>query len=263
MKDGDNTKSKLNSLNADTKECKKIKDDKKGRNGELHKNHRKRLDEKISKYGFESLPDHEKLESILYVVIPRGDTNEIAHNLLNEFGTIGGVLNAGFERLQKVNGIGYRTARFLSELNSIAGEVLRYSKCGAYLLDTNEKIIEYISTYYIGRLTECSYMFTLDRTMHLTGVIKLSEGTVNQTHVYPQKVAEYAIMHKADSVIIAHNHPAGTLEPSEQDVQVAKAVEMALMGVGVNYYDNLIITPDNYYSFKENGRLLKLNWVCE
>lgn len=233
------------------------------RPGDIHKNHRKRLDKKIEYSGFESLPDHEQLESILFVIIPRGDTNALAHYLLDEFGTLQGVLNAGFEKLQKVKGVGYRTARFLSQLNDVAGVILRNQQENVYCLDTSEKIRGYISTYYLGRLTECSYLFILDATKHLNGVIKLSDGTTSQTHIYPQKVAKYAVTHSAYAVIIAHNHPGGTLEPSVHDINVTKSVNAALAAVGVKLYDSVIVSGRNYFSFRDNGYLYKLKWINE
>jgi len=231
------------------------------RNGELHKNHRKRLDKKIEKYGFETLPDHEQLEAILFVVIPRSDTNELAHRLLNRFGTFQGVLNAGYKKLNEVEGVGYRTAMFLSQLNGVAGVILRNQQEGLYMLDTTDKIRGYISTYYLGRLKESSYVFFLDANNRLRGTEKISEGTIDQTHVYPREVAKCALDNSASSVIIAHNHPSGIIEPSTQDINITKSIETALSVVGISLYDSVIISDNNYFSFRDNGYLTRLKWM--
>lgn len=228
--------------------------------GDYHKNHRKRIDKKVEQYGFETLPDHEQLEYILFSVIPRGDTNILAHRLLEEFGTLQGVLNADKKHIQKVEGVGYRTACFLSNLNDVAGLILRNQQNGPYVLDTSDRIRGYISTFYIGRLNECSYIFMLDATKRLKSVLKMSDGTTNQTHIYPQRVAQQAVINSASEVIIAHNHPSGTIEPSTQDINVTKAVEAALMAVGVKLHDSVIIGGNNYFSFKDSGYLFKLRW---
>lgn len=231
------------------------------RNGELHKNHRKRIDRKIEKHGFETLPDHEQLEAILFVAIPRGDTNELAHQLLNRFGTFQGVLNAGYKKLLEVKGVGYRTAMFLSQLNGVAGVILRNQQEGIHTLDTSEKIRGYISTYYLGRLREASYIFFLDANNRLRSTEKLSEGTIDQTHIYPREVAKCALENSASSVIIAHNHPSGIIEPSPQDINITKALEAALSAVGVRLYDSVIISDNSYFSFRDNGYLIKVRWI--
>ena len=231
------------------------------KNGSLHANHRKRIDEKIRRNGFEFLPDHEQLEFLLFVAIPMGDTNELAHRLLERFGTMKGVLNAGYKKLKEVKGVGVRTAMYLSQLNSVAGVIVRSQDDKPVVLDTNEKIGNYIRTYYLGRLKEASYIFFLDGRSRLIGAEKLSDGTIDETYVYPREVLKVTLESSASAVILAHNHPTGLVEPSSQDIAVNKRIESSLRHIGVRLEDNIIVSGNNYYSFRENGYLSTLKWI--
>lgn len=226
----------------------------------LHENHRKRLDAKAERIGFDFLELHEQLEEILYVTIPRGDTNGIAHALLDKFGTLRGVLTAEVSELEKVKGVGRRTAVFLSQLNSIAGLIVRNQTDEKVALDTSEKIGKFISSYYIGKEIETSYMFNLDSNRRVKSVIKISEGVSDETYIYPQTVAKNAVRYGANMVIISHNHPGGTMEPSPQDIEITKSVEYALASVGVSLLDSVIVADGECFSLRENGFFYKLRW---
>lgn len=227
----------------------------------VHKDHRQRLDRKVENYDFETLPDHEQLEFILYVIIPQRDTNELAHRLLNHFGSFKGVLNAERSELSKIRGVGYRTAMFISQLNRMAGVIVRSQYQKNPVLETSAQIKEYIMTYYLGRLKEVSYLMFLDSNKHLIGTEKLSEGTTDRTHIYPREVVKLAVMNNASYVIIAHNHPSGFVEPSEQDINVTKGIEVALSAVDISLHDSVIVSGDGFYSFRENGYLTRLRWM--
>lgn len=252
-------KESLNKLYALKEEREKRKSPKQKKS--VHHNHRQRVDKKVEEYGFENLPDHEKLEYILYVTIPRCDTNALAYSLLGEFGTLQGVFSAKAKELKRVKGIGYRTAHFLSQLNDVAGVIVRSQKDSNVIFNDTKKAKEYIQSYYLGRLTENSYMFMLDANRRLKNTVKISEGVNNHSYIYPQKVAQKALLNDAHSVVIAHNHPGGSVEPSTDDIEVTKKIEITLNAVGIQLYDSVIISDDNYFSFRENGYVVSLKWI--
>ena len=86
------------------------------RNAELHKDHRKRMREKFTKIGLSAFRDHEILEMLLFYTVPRRDTNETGHNLLKEFGSLGGVFSASKQELCKVEGIGDASAEYMGKI---------------------------------------------------------------------------------------------------------------------------------------------------
>lgn len=227
----------------------------------LHENHRQRLDAKAERIGFEFLEAHEQLEEILYVTIPRGDTNGIAHDLLDAFGTLRGVLNAEVSELEKIKGIGHRTAVFISQLNSIAGLIVRSHADNSIKLNKTENMGKYISSFYIGKEIETSYMFNLDCNYRVKSVVKISEGVSDETYIIPQTVAKNAVRYGANKVVISHNHPGGTMEPSAEDIEVTKRVEFALNSVGIELYDSVVVADSECFSLRENGFFYKLNWL--
>lgn len=235
---------------------------KKNKSGKLHANHRKRLDSKIEKYGFDSLNEYEQLEYILYVVRPRIDTNEIAHLLIDEFGSLSAVLSTSAKKLQKVEGVGYRTASFISQLNVVSGIVLRSHEERKKVNFSNQsEMIGYIQTFYIGKKHEVVYIFILDRNNNLIKIQKISDGNNRQTEVYVNKIMMSAMENHAASIVIAHNHPSGNSTPSPEDVSTAHYLREVLGTVGINLLDNVIVSDNNYYSFKEDKYFEKLIWM--
>ncbi len=219
----------------------------------LHDGHRKRLDDKALE-SFDTLAMHEYLEFLLFNVIPRSNTNDIAHRLLKRFGSLKGVLNADPNELEKVGGVGHRVAMYLSTLNGIAGLVLR-SQMDYKTLDNAEKIREYVSTYFIGREKECSYIFLLDSHNRLKGEKLLSEGVSDETYIYTENICEIALARDAKKIILAHNHPSGVAKASENDITVSKSLEIKLHNINVKLIDSVIVTDGDYYSLRANGHL--------
>ena len=111
----------------------------------LHKEHRIRVKKKFRNFGLSSFEDHEKLELLLYYVIPRKDTNPIAHDLLNEFKTLGAVFAASIDELTKINGIGIEAATLIKIIPELSKELViqRYEDI---CLDDYAKSRDYFST---------------------------------------------------------------------------------------------------------------------
>lgn len=227
----------------------------------IHDNHRKRIDKKVCELGFEVLEEHEQLEEILFAVIPRGDTNALAHRLIEQFGSLAGVLNADIRELKKIEGVGHRTAVFLISIPQMLGAVERSLNDRKMLkFDCFEDMERFVRSYFFGKLVECAYMFSLNSTYKLMNVTKLSEGVGAETYIYPQVVARQAILDRASAVIIAHNHPCGNLNPSINDVKLSRRISQALAAVEVELYDSVIISQGKCYSMRENGYL---DGLCE
>ncbi len=208
---------------------------------DLHKDHRKRMDEKSQAAGLHNMPEHEVLEKILFAVIPRGNTNEIAKELCDRFGGIGNVLTADVGELMEIKGVGKRAAYFLHELPDILGIVERSLNCIESKIKSREDACRYVKTFFYGKVTEQFYMISLTSTGHIIKHNKISEGVTNEVHVYARNVAQTAMQNKAHSVIIAHNHPGGTAEASWGDVQCTREIEKALKTLGIELYDSIVV----------------------
>jgi DNA repair protein RadC len=222
----------------------------------MNEKHRARLDKKIEILGLEMLEPHEQLEYILYTVIPRADTNKLAHRLLSQFGTIQGVLNADPKTLESITGVGSRTAKFLSSLLTLLGVVERSIKTNpAPKFDTLENTVKYVKSYFHGKLNEAAYLFSLTASNRLCAINKISDGIGGETFVFPQKVARQAIHDYANGVVLAHNHPGGSVNPSTSDIMLSRKLEDAFKAVDIRFIDSIIISGDNYFSLSQKGYL--------
>ncbi|MBR5155820.1 MAG: hypothetical protein IKW62_05020 [Clostridia bacterium] len=222
----------------------------------LHDKHRQRLDKKVCEYGLEMLEPHEQLEHLLFAVIPRGDTNKIAHRLLEKFVSVGAVINADPKELEKIEGVGPRTAMFLTTLPSLLGIVERSVKVSKPPeLFTQNSIIKFVRTYFYGRLNEAVYLFSLNSAYKLIAVSKVSEGIAGAAYVFPAQLMRQAIRDNASAVIVAHNHPGGKVQPSRNDIDLSRKLVDAFKAVDIEFKDSVIVSGDRYFSMRENGYL--------
>ena len=215
--------------------------------------HRKRIKEKYEKSGIDGWLDYEVLELVLSYAIPRKDTKPIAKELLSRFKTINGVLDSDRKELQTIREISEHTAFFLKLLKDVA---ILYMENGIHnrdLLSSPQVVYDYLKASLKGAVDEEFKMLFLDSRNQLIAVETFKIGTVNRSVVYPRKVVERALYNHAVGVIIAHNHPAGTLQPSQDDRGVTKAIKEALKTVDITLLDHIIIGNNDYYSFRNNG----------
>ena len=224
-----------------------------------HEEHRKRLDKKVMEQGLEMLEEHEQLEHLLYAVIPRKDTNELAHKLLRRFRSIAGVLNADVEELREIEGVGPRCAMFLSTLPQLLGIVERSMTVNAPpKLDNFEKIEKFARTYFYGKLIEEAYVISLNSSYALLGISKISKGVQNETQVYPVLAVKQAIRDNASAVIVMHNHPCGILSPSHSDFTLTAKLAIAFQAVDIEFYDSIIVSGGKCFSMDQNYTLEKI-----
>ncbi len=206
-----------------------------------HKNHRDRVKTKYLEHGLECFADHEVLELILFFAIPQKDTNELAHELINRFGSLRGVLDATPEELCEVNGIKSHAAVLLGLIRDINRRCILSETVKGDVFDTVSKVGNYLVGYFSGLTHErvCAMLF--DNSMRLIDCVKISDGTVTGASIDYRLVAQVAISRRATSVILAHNHPLGIPTPSRDDREVSRAVEAALSVVGINLLEHIIV----------------------
>lgn len=185
--------------------------------------HRQRIKEKYEKSGIDGWLDYEVLELALSYAIARKDTKPIAKDLLSQFKSINGVLGADRKDVEAVAGVSGHTALFLKLLKDIA---VLYAEHGIHnrdLLPSPQVVYDYLRTSLKGAPDEEFRILFLDSRNQLITIESFATGTVNRSVVYPRKVVERALYHHAVGVIIAHNHPAGMLSPSQEDREGLKS----------------------------------------
>ena len=222
----------------------------------LHKGHRARLKARFLKEGLDGFEDHQVLELLLFQAIPRIDTNPLAHQLMQRFGSLSAVLEADPKDLASIDGVGANVAAFLSMIPQITRRYfhnrVRHSR---KTLNTSEAAAEYLVPLMAGRPEEVFYLICLDSQLRVLYPALISEGTVKDALVHPRHVVEAAVRHKAASVILAHNHPAGSAKPSPHDQKLTKHLVQALGGIQVQVVDHIIVAGELIYSFQREGIL--------
>ena len=231
--------------------------DKAGAEHNVHENHRARMQQRVQTYGLESLADHELLEYLLFFVIPRRDTNPLAHRLIDHFGGLHQVLDASYDHLLEVEGIGPASARLLSTYLPVNRCYLR-SRAQRAGLETLEKQAEYLLPLFHGQNMEIVYELLLDDRFRLLRAVRLAEGVSNSVQLDTKKAVAEALRSGATTVVLAHNHPGGYEVPSADDAVITGKLMQQLDVVGIALLDHIIVAQDRYLSMRATGRLPRL-----
>ena len=217
--------------------------------------HRERLRGKYDRGGFTSLHDYEQLELLLSYVISRKDVKPIAKELILKFKTLDGVIKSPVEKLQEIDGLGDRSAIFFKVIGDVAKETFKQKarEIDIVTISGTEDLIKYLrNDIGYSKIEEFKVIF-LNSSNNLIEAEKLSIGTIDKSPVYPREVVERVIYHKAKSIILAHNHPSGSLRPSRADIEITLKLKKILEILDVRILDHIILTRDSHYSFLEDG----------
>ncbi|MDE7348583.1 MAG: hypothetical protein K2N53_02855 [Clostridia bacterium] len=220
-----------------------------------HQGHRDRMRERVVSQGIENMPEHEILEFLLYPLIPLKDTNPIAHDLIERFGSLENVLDASPKVLLEVKNMTRNAALYLSAFPQI---VKRYNlqKFGAKpLLDTVAHAVEYLQRLFLGDKEESIYMLILSAKGTLLSSCKVGVGTLSSCQLNTREFILRTADSQGNCIMIAHNHPSGSHLPSFDDCEFTRWLISLAEVLGIALIDHIIIAADGYYSFRENNML--------
>jgi len=221
----------------------------------LHQGHRQRVKARYLEEGLDAFADHQVLEMLLFYCIPMKDTNELAHKMIREFGSLTGLFEAHPKEICKRCEVSENTAILVSLIPKLAGRYYK-GKLGARpVLGNPQAAGEYIKTLFAGRTYEAFYVISLDAQNRVNHATLVHEGTINEAPVYPRLIVEAALRHKANTIIVAHNHPGGSLRPSKGDIEVTKTIREATEAIAIRVVDHIIVAGDQFFSFADNGLL--------
>lgn len=215
--------------------------------------HRQRLRDRFLASGFDGFNDYEVIELLLTLAIPRSDVKEAAKLLVSRFGNLRGIMDAPIEALQEVKGIGSVAPVAFRIIRSAATLYLQQSA------ESEEPLLapDRLSAFWrlrIGSLpNEVFEVAYLDSTYRMLrdGVERLEEGTIDRAAVYPRSVMQAALKRGAAALVLAHNHPNGNIQPSEQDKVLTRAIVLAAETIHMKIVDHLIVSPDDTFSFRK------------
>lgn len=221
----------------------------------LHDGHRKRLEQRFLQHGLASFEPVNVLELLLFFTYKRGDTNEVAHRLLDRFGSFSGVLNAPYDALLAVEGVGPASATLLRLVRESAQVYLSDRGQKGVSLTSTADAGDYVAPRFVGCVNEEVQVVLLDDKNKVLRTAKLFEGTVNMAPITIKKVVAEVIATNATGVILAHNHPGGLALPSANDRIATRELEQALKLINVRLVDHIIVADDDYVSMADSGML--------
>ncbi len=216
----------------------------------LHSGHRARMRKDFSLNGFSNWHEHNVLEFILHKGLPRVDTNEIAHKLINECGGFAEVFRAPKEQLTSVMGIGNETAEYIHML----GEFVHYYN--GVRFDINRLVLDsetcegYMLNLFDGKEREYFYMICLDARSRIIYRELLFEGSFESMDVDISKIIRVAVKCDASYVVFAHNHPSGIAIPSNADIVSTRTIERSLAMCGIKLLDHIIVVDGKCVSMR-------------
>ena len=221
--------------------------------GNEHSGHRGRMRARIARTGLKSLTEHEILEVLLYYAQPRGDTNSLAHRLLDRFGSLARVLDADPASLQQVDGVGPSVAFLLNFSAQLSARYFQDKTQARPIFGSNRAFLAYIQTLFLAEVREVVYLVCLDNNMRLINCLKLAEGARAEVAIPLDEVVRTAVSQGARNVVLAHNHPSARLKPSDADLRLTQQCLAALALVNIELLDHFIVCGSDYFSFAEHS----------
>lgn len=212
--------------------------------------HRKRLRERFRKSGRQALHDYELLELLLAYAVPRRDTKPLAKELIRRFGSVQAVFDAPFEQIEAVKGVGEYASTLFGLTKACMNRYLEPPADDGFTITGPESVVEYLRGEMGGHPRERFMLLCLNAAGRLIHTRIMSEGTVDLAHVYPREILRIALEKNASALILVHNHPSGSLNASEQDLQMTKVLTDACSQVGITVHDHLIVSRSGAYSIK-------------
>ena len=221
----------------------------------MHAGHRRRMRERFRQEGLEGFAPHEVLELLLFYARARGNVNPLAHELLDTFGSLKGVLEARPEQLLQVEGVGEETATLLSLMVPM---FRKYQECVCQerqFLNHRSAAEEYCTALLAGLRTERFYVISLSADMKVLGQRAVGEGSLTEVNAYPRLVVETALNYNAYGVLLCHNHPGGVAQPSDDDLASTSSIQDVLTRLNILLLDHIIVSGNDAYSMTMHGHL--------
>ena len=217
--------------------------------------HRQRLRNRFLQGGAAALQDYELLELLLTFAIPYSDVKPLAKNLIAHFGSFTQVLDASPQDLMELTGLKEYSAVLIHLVKACSEYYLKEEALKRKPIHSLDALVAYCRTAMGGLKDEQFRVLFLNSQNEIMAEEIVQEGTVDQTVVYPRKVLELALKHKATALILVHNHPSGALKPSAADRELTRALVKAAKSLHITVHDHLIVSRQGYFSLAEHNML--------
>lgn len=215
--------------------------------------HRARLRKRLLEGGIDALADHEVIEFLLINAVPRRDMKPLARSLIQRFGSLAGVLNADPQTLALHPGMGEATAAALRIVAVATRRLARQAVRELPVLGSWQSLIDYLTIDMAHLTKERVRILYLNTRNMLILDDHLGDGSLDEAAIHPREVIRRALDVGAAALIIVHNHPSGSPEPSRADVQITHRIAEAGRLLGVTVHDHVVIGREGHVSMKARG----------
>jgi DNA repair protein RadC len=205
--------------------------------------------------GPDAIADHEMLEMVLFLALPRRDTKPLARALLARFASFAGAIAAPAVELAAIDGLGDAGVAALKLVQAAALRLMRAEVINRPVLANWDRLMAYLTAALARERVEQFRVLFLDTRNRLLADEAQGRGTVNHTPVYPREVVKRALELNATALILVHNHPSGDPTPSAADLDMTRDIRHAAEALSITLHDHVIIGNDGALSFRREGLL--------
>ena len=217
--------------------------------------HRARLRSRFLTAGGAAVADHELIERVLFLALPRRDTKPIARALIARFGSYAAAISAPVPELLGIEGLGEAGAAALKIVQAAAQRLAKAEVLYRPVLSNWDRLMEYLQAGLAREKVEQFRILFLDNRNRLLADEAQARGTVNHTPVYPREVVKRALELHATAIILVHNHPSGDPAPSQDDIDTTREIKKAAATLSVVLHDHIIVGNGQWLSFRKTGLL--------
>lgn len=217
--------------------------------------HRARLRQKLADSGGEALHDHELIEYLLALAIPRRDTKPLAKALLREFGGIGGLMTADWTAIARVPGMGDTSVAAIKIVQATALRMLRNDVAARPVLASWQALLDYLRADMAYLSVERVRVLHLNSRNMLIRDDHMGDGSIDQAAIYVREVIKRAMDLGSAALILVHNHPSGDPSPSRQDIDITRQIVEAGKRLGIAVHDHIIMAASGHTSLRAQGLL--------
>jgi len=222
---------------------------------QIHKGHRERMKKRFLENKGNGFMQHELLEIVLYSLLPRVNTNEIAHDIIQRYGSLKNMLLYGnYDEFMTVDGIGDKSAFYLSVMCNLFRQADDYETKRKYLRNRTA-----YKSYALNMLkkeaTEAVIFVCLNENDEIIRYKILSRGKSNHVTLSFYELARFVISTDCKKVMMAHNHPMGEAIPSMEDIFETQRIKNFLSELEIQLVDHIVVNEKNAYSIFENHEL--------
>lgn len=211
----------------------------------MHTDHRSRMKQKFLTFGPDAFSDHELLEMLLFFSIPRKNTNNTAHRLIDRFGSLQNVFSASISELCSVEGVGISSATMIKLISASNKRSRKLQTDTRAKLNTVSSIEKFLTDLYDNESEERIYLIALNNSFRLLGYSNLYTGKINYSSATIDNIVRTAHSYNASFVVLAHNHPDGIAIPSQSDIDATYRIVEAFRHLNVNFIDHFVVAKSS------------------